>query len=244
MFLGSLDKPLDGLNTHAPPVEEAELASSPPMPQPGNPTQAPAPLLPAPRRHPLIHGSRTQPTIPTAPPQPAPEQFAGHIQRSFPPGPVRPPFLRGIEEKILGQGAFGTVYLVHQTRGTDLKGARKVGAIPVSFEIPKAPHLPNEVVFKSLPIWKEYELLKRARDEGQPHVVAAIDQSLIHVPHEAPNRVIEDYPVIAETARLITITMEYALYGDLRFFMQERPRMFIEEAFFVWVGRQSLLGLK
>ena len=74
--------------------------------------------------------------------------------------------------------------------------------------------------------------------------MAAIDQSLIHVPLEAPNTDIEDYPVVDETKRLISITMEYALYGDLRFFMQERPRMYIEEAFFIWVGRQSLLGLK
>ena len=74
--------------------------------------------------------------------------------------------------------------------------------------------------------------------------MAAIDQRLIHVPLEAPNTDIEDYPVINDTARLITITMEYAPYGDLRFFMQERPRMYIEEAFFIWVGRQSLLGLK
>ena len=73
--------------------------------------------------------------------------------------------------------------------------------------------------------------------------MAEIDQRLIHVPHEAAKTDIDDYPVIDETARMLSITMEYAPYGDLRFFMQERPRMFIEEAFFIWVGRQSLLGL-
>ena len=93
-------------------------------------------------------------------------------------------------------------------RVSDLMGARKVGVIPDSIKIPKASDSPNKNVLKSLPIWKEYELLKRVRDEHQPHVVAAIDHSLIHVPQEAPNTVIDDNPFIDETNRLINITIE------------------------------------
>ena len=218
-------------NRHSPAVEEGELPGSPTMPQPIIPTLAPQPLIPATRPHPTIPASRTQrvittsrmqPTIPTPTAQPAPEQLAGTIQRSFPAPPVRKPFLWGILEKILGQWAFGTVYLVHQTRDHELWGARKVGAIPLSFEIPDA-H--DRSILNSLPIWKDYELLKRACDDPQPNVVAAIDQGLIHFPHEARNTVVEDCPVIDETATLISITMEYAPNGDLRFFMEERPRM-------------------
>ena len=134
--------------------------------------------------------------------------------------------------------------LVQQTNGAYLFADRKVRVIPGSFKIPTAPHPHNQFVFDSLPIWKEYELLKRARNEGQAHVVAAIDQSQIHVPDEAPKTDVDDYPAVDEGTRRILITMEYAPLGDLRFFMQERSRMFIEDAFFIWLGRQSLLGLQ
>ena len=127
--------------------------------------------------------------------------------------------------------------------GPQLCVARKVGVIQRSFTIPPAPRKEDKYLFSSLPIWKEYELLKRARNEGQAHVVASIDQHQIYVPHEAPNTDIEEYPVVDEGMRRITITMEYAPLGDLRFFMQERPFMFLD-AFFIWVGRQSLRGLQ
>ena len=42
----------------------------------------------------------------------------------------------------------------------------------------------------------------------------------------------------------MTITMEYPAYGELRYFTQERPLMWFEEAFFIWVGLQALQGLK
>ena len=109
-------------NTHSSAVEEGELRGSPTMAQPVIPGLGPQPLIPGPRPRPLIPASSTQITIPAPTPEPAPEQYAGQIQRSFPPRHVRPPFLWGISEKILGQGGFGTVHLVQQTRVTDLKG--------------------------------------------------------------------------------------------------------------------------
>ena len=116
-------------HTHSSAVEEGELFSSPTMALPFIPGLAPQPLIPVPRSRPPIPASNTQTTIPNPTPKPAQEQFAGPIQRSFPRRPVRPPFIWGIAEKILGQGAFGTVQLVHQTTVTHLKGARKVGVI-------------------------------------------------------------------------------------------------------------------
>ena len=138
--------------THGPAVEDGELLSSPTMAQPIIPGLAPHPHIPRPRPRPPIPASNTQPAIPAPPAQPAPEQFAGRIPRSFPDGPVRPPFLWGIAVKVLGQGAFGTVHLVHQTAGsdpmgapvTDLMGARKVGVIPQSLKIPKASDSPSK----------------------------------------------------------------------------------------------------
>ena len=124
--------------THGPAVEDGELPSSPTMAQQVIPGLGPHPHTPVPRSRPPMPASNTQPTIPTPTPQHAPEQFAGRIPRGFPPGPHRPPFLWGNAVKVLGQGAFGTVHLVHQTTVTDLMGARKVGVIPESFKIPKA----------------------------------------------------------------------------------------------------------
>ena len=120
--------------TLGPPEEEGELPSSPIMPQPVIPGLGPHPHIPRPRPRP--------PTIPAPPAQPAPEKFAGHIQRSFPDGPVRPPFLWGVEVNALGQGAFGTVILVHQTVETDLWGARKFGVLPESAKISKSSNIP------------------------------------------------------------------------------------------------------
>ena len=37
--------------------------------------------------------------------------------------------------------------------------------------------------------------------------------------------------------------MEYHSLGDLRHYMQERPKMWLDESFFSWVGRQTLLDL-
>ena len=152
--------------THGPAVEDGELLSSPTTAQQVIPGLATQPHIPVPRSRPPIPASNIPTTIPAPTAQPAPEEFAGPIQRSFPPRPVRPPFLWGIAVKVLGQGAFGTVYLVHQTAGTDpmgapvtdLMGARKVGAIPQSLKIPKASDSSSENPLKSLPIWKEYQL--------------------------------------------------------------------------------------
>ena len=135
-------------NRHSPAVEEGELPGSQPTPQPIFPAPATQPLNPVSRPPPMIPAPAPQPTPPTQP-------LAGHIQRVFPPAPVRKPFLWCIAEKILGQGAFGTVFLVHQTRDQELCGARKVGAIPLSFKIPDAPHAHKRIFFSSLSIWKE-----------------------------------------------------------------------------------------
>ena len=99
-------------NTHSSAVEEGEWRGSPTMAQPVIPGLAPQPLIPGPRPRPLIPGSSTQTTIPAPTAEAAPEQFAGHIPRSFPTRLLSKPFLWGVEVKALGQGAFGTVILV------------------------------------------------------------------------------------------------------------------------------------
>ena len=88
--------------------------------------------------------------------------------------------------------------MLHQTIGPELWGARKVGVIPSSFTIPPAPHPHNKYIFDSVPIWKEYELYKRARNERKTHVLAESDQHQLHVNHEGPNIDIDYYPVVDE----------------------------------------------
>ena len=140
--------------------------------------------------------------------------------------------------------------LVHQTVETDLWGARKFGVLPESAKISKSSNIPsnppphNRFVYGSHPIWQEYDLLKRARDEHQHHVVTAIDQRLIHVPREAPNTEPDDSSVVEPLKHRISFTREYAPLGDIRHFMKEHLLMFIEESFYIWVGRQSLVGLE
>ena len=73
--------------------------------------------------------------------------------------------------------------------------------------------------------------------------MAAIDQHKIYAPRESSRTEIDDYQVIAERARTIPFTMEYASQGDVRHYMQDRRKMWLDEYFFSWVGRQNLLGL-
>ena len=167
-------------------------------------------------------GSTPPPTIPVPAPQPVPPSIplSGPILRHLQPPQHRPPFLWGREEKVLGQGAFGTVTLVCQMMGHQLWRARTVGIIPAPPHGIIPPHKDPKSLYMTLPIWREYELLKRVRDEGQVHVVAAIEQHKIYVPRESLLTEIDDYPVVDERARTISITMEYASLGDLRHYME------------------------
>ena len=72
---------------------------------------------------------------------------------------------------------------------------------------------------------------------------AAIDHHRVFVPEESSRTVFDDYPVVDQRAHTINITMEYASLGDHRYHMHERPKIWLDQAFFTWVGRQSLLGL-
>ena len=113
-------------STHPPPAEEDELLSSPPMTQPVIPAP-PQTLIPIPTSRPIITAPAQQPnqapqqTIPTIGNKPAPSnQQRCRVQ--VPARPNRKPFLWGEEVNALGQGAFGAVILVHQTKETDLSG--------------------------------------------------------------------------------------------------------------------------
>ena len=137
-----------------------------------------------------LPASPAQPVIPAPTSQPAPptQQLSGRSHRIRPAAPVSKPFLWGQHVRYIGEGAFGTVSLVRQTIGPQICGAPKVGINPPSINPPSInppsnippPHHKKDR--HSLPIWKEYELLKRARDERQAHVVAALDQSQIYAP--------------------------------------------------------------
>ena len=162
--------------------------------------------------------------IPNPAPQPVPpaNQLGRH---QGPTRPVRNPFLWCEEVKALSQEAFGTVILVHLTKDPDLWGPRKFGVIPQSAIISKSTDIPpnppphNMFLYGTHRIWQEYALLKRARDEGQEQVVAAIDQRKIFIPREASNRVIDDFTVVYAVIRGISFTMEYAAQRDIRHYI-------------------------
>ena len=104
--------------THGPAVENGELLSPPTMAQqviPGLGSHAP---IPVPRPRPPIPVLRPPPINPAPTTQPAPptQQY-----------PLRKPFLWGQHERYIGQGAFGTVSLVHQIQSHALLGGTQSG---------------------------------------------------------------------------------------------------------------------
>ena len=67
-------------------------------------------------------------------------------------------------------------------------GARKVGIMPHSFILAPAAGNEDKFIFSSLTILKEYELLKRVRNEDHANVAAAIDKPIYSSPE---NRITE-----------------------------------------------------
>ena len=119
----------------------------------------------------------------------------------------------------VGEGSFGRVVRMFHPTLPDF--ARKIGFIDQSRHT-------NEHGFA-----KEYLVLKKARNENQAHI--------IRLHPLRPGQ--KDEVSRNELMREIYFDTEYAGLGNLREWIQNSPRMIINEALVCWVGNQLASGL-
>ena len=118
---------------------------------------------------------------------------------------------------LLGQGSFGKVEkMTHPTLPSFAR---------------KSSWLGNSAVTDYNPLVKEFKFLKRARDAKQAHI--------IHLLPPRPGQAAK----ICFKAGLLYFYLEFASLGNLHEYIQNHPRVIIDERFVCWVGGQVARGL-
>ena len=125
--------------------------------------------------------------------------------------------------RLLGQGTYGKVELVPLPNGTLV--ARKIIFIGKEGD----PH--------THPASREFDLLKKSRDGQATSVIRAMPRPTNQDPSTA-----ED-PVLDVSTGMMYFDMEAADLGNLREYLANSPRIYINEDFVGWVGGQVVNGL-
>ena len=127
---------------------------------------------------------------------------------------------------MVGQGSFGIVFKV--LLGSGIYAARKVfEKISNGESNTRACHT-------------EFALLKRTRDENASNVVQLLPA---HSSARISGGTVEPEAPCLNPAGELSFEMEWATLGNLREFIENNPRIQVNEGLVAWVGRQAFSGL-